>query len=296
MKRPVFLVLSILLLGIYSCEPVKTNPEPTPKEETPAFKPDPAKGKLFIIGGGERCDSLTTRMIDLAGFKENEYAIMIPIASGGPDSSYAAFMKEWEIVSKIPCYNFNLTEADNVNKTKIDSLSKARLIFFGGGDQLKIMAVMKDSPLLEAVRTAHKNGAMIAGTSAGAAIMSKVMITGDQNFSEEYRSTYDKIWKDNGIYNTGAAFLDSTIIDQHFVIRSRYNRLMSALCDFPGYMGVGIDESTAIYVQEDHAMVVGASQVISFQPIKEFRQNLHHLGFRDVKMDIYLAGDVFELK
>jgi cyanophycinase len=296
MKLPFFLIFPIVLMGVLSCEPTKTPTEAKPQEVKSVFKPDASKGKLFIIGGGERCDSLTTRMIDLAGFKEGEYAVMIPIASGGPDSSYAAFMREWEIVSKIPCYNFNLSEADNVNRSKIDSLSKARLIFFGGGDQLKIMAVMKDSPLLEAVRTAHKNGAMIAGTSAGAAIMSKVMITGDQNFSEEYRSTYDKIWKDNGIYNTGAAFLDSTIIDQHFVIRSRYNRLLSALCDFPGYMGVGIDESTALFVQEDHAMVVGASQVICFQPITKFRQNLHHLGFRDVKMDIYLAGDVFELK
>jgi cyanophycinase len=285
-----------IVLAFSACQPKPTEEKAPVVAVEESFKPDPEKGKLFIIGGGERCDSLTLRMIDLAGFKEGEYAVMIPIASGGPDSSYAAFMREWEVVSKIPCYNFNLTEADNVNKGKIDSLSKARLIFFGGGDQLKIMAVMKDSPLLEAVRKAHKNGAMVAGTSAGAAIMSKVMITGDQNFSEEYRSTYDKIWKDNGIYNTGAAFLDSTIIDQHFVIRSRYNRLLSALCDYPGYMGVGIDESTAIYVQGDHAMVVGASQVIAFQSIEKFRQNLHHLGFKDVHMDIYLAGDVFTLK
>jgi cyanophycinase-like exopeptidase len=61
-------------------------------------------------------------------------------------------------------------------------------------------------------------------------------------------------------------------------------------------MGVGIDESTALYVQEDNAMVVGASQVISFLPIEEYRQNLHHLGYRDVHMNIYLAGDVFSLK
>lgn len=285
-----------LAIGFFACSPSQPKGEAKVNNEETSFKPDPEKGKLFIIGGGERCDSLTLRMIDLAGFKEGEYAIMIPIASGGPDSSYASFMREWEIVTQIPCYNFNLTEADNVNKAKIDSLAKARLIFFGGGDQLKIMAVMKDSPLLDAVRTAHKNGAMIAGTSAGAAIMSNVMITGDQNFSEEYYSTYDKIWKDNGIYTTGAAFLDSTIIDQHFVVRSRYNRLLSALCDYPGYMGVGIDESTALYVQEDNAMVVGASQVISFLPIEEYRQNLHHLGYRDVHMNIYLAGDVFSLK
>jgi len=288
------LIFLVLLLG--SCESPSKESIQVLEKEPLVFAPDFTKGKLFIIGGGERCDSLTSRMIDLAGFKENEYAIMIPIASGVPDSSYQSFISEWKVVSEKPCFNFNLTEDDYINKGRLDSIANARMIFFGGGDQMKIMSIIGKSPIEDAVRKAHEKGAMIAGTSAGAAIMSRIMITGDQNFSEEYSSTYDKIWKSNGIYNTGVGFLDSTIIDQHFVIRSRYNRLISALCDYPGYMGVGIDESTAIFVQGDKALVVGASQVLSFQPIKDFRQNLHHLGLRDVKLDVYLAGEVFLLK
>ncbi|MEY3399230.1 MAG: hypothetical protein RL220_1824, partial [Bacteroidota bacterium] len=240
---PMSIRISLFLLAtllMASCS------QPSVDVAKPQEKTEHSGGKLFIIGGGERSDSLMMTMIREAGFREGDYAVMLPMASEFPDSSYIAFMAEWNAVTALPCYKMVMTEADYVNHSRLDSLSKARLIFFGGGDQMRLMSVLRDTPVRDAVHQAWQGGSLIAGTSAGAAVMSQVMITGDQHFAEEYEGTYKKIWRENGVYNTGMGFLDSTIIDQHFVIRSRYNRLLSALCDYPGYMGVGIDESTAI--------------------------------------------------
>ncbi len=104
---------------------------------------------------------------------------------------------------------------------------------------------------------------MIAGTSAGAAVMSEVMLTGDaERWSRNqqdtsYKSTVDFIGSDNLEYGKGMGFLDSIIIDQHFIKRSRYNRLFSALLDYPEYTAIGIDESTALLVYGDNARVIG---------------------------------------
>lgn len=254
------------------------------------------KGSLFIIGGGERADSLTKAMVEYAQLGSGDYIAVLPMASGIPDSSYMFFLEELRYVSQAPCFKLNFKEEDLVNKSKIDSLRNAKLIFICGGDQSRFMSLVRDTPIHDAIREAYNNGSMIAGTSAGAAMMSKVMITGDEHFSEEYESTYDKIWTGNAIYASGLGLLDSTIIDQHFVIRSRHNRLLTALCDYKGMMGAGIDESTAIWVRGKDAQVVGFSQVIVFHPGTTCDINFKHLRLRDGKFDVLVAGDHFKLK
>src|SRR5690606_3561987 len=93
------------------------------------------------------------------------------------------------------------------------------------------------------------------GTSAGAAVMSTPMITGDERHPGGSRpdstEPFMTIARDNIITSTGFGLIDGAILDQHFLRRKRHNRLVSAVLEHPKLLGVGIDESTALLVQPD---------------------------------------------
>ena len=137
---------------------------------------------------------------------------------------------------------------------------------------------------------------MIAGTSAGAAIMSEVMITGNQLKYKDYENTFDNIESQNVEVSTGMGFINSAVIDQHFVVRSRYNRLLSLIIENPTYQGIGIDEGTAILVKNNNeAEVVGRAQVIVFKnPRRSQKLKSQKLGAQGITLDIYLNGEKFK--
>ena len=267
------------------------------KEESPVplQHNNQPKGKLFIIGGGDRTPELMTSMIEASGVDSTGYIAVLPMSSEDPLGAYTYFCADVSAVSAIPCVNLNFRESDIINQQKLDSLKNAKLIFITGGDQSLFMGIARNTPIQDAIEYAFEQGSLIGGTSAGAAVMSEIMITGEQANAAEYESTYDKMWKGNGIYSQGLGLIQGAIIDQHFVVRSRYNRLFSAMCDYPGNMGIGIDEETAILVENRNATVVGDSQVIVVQPQDSCEVYFHHLGLRNVKMDIFVPGEKFSL-
>jgi cyanophycinase len=159
------------------------------------------------------------------------------------------------------------------------------------------MKAVLNTPVYAAIHKAYQNGSTIAGTSAGAAVMSKYMITGVQLKDSKYKETFDKLWSENIEFSEGLGLLEHTIIDQHFLKRNRYNRIISALAAKPGYMGVGIDESTAIIVKGDKATVAGDSQVLRFiSPDNAQTTASGLLKFKHIDLGIYTAGDVIDIK
>ena len=91
--------------------------------------------------------------------------------------------------------------------------------------------------------------------------------------------------------------MSSAIIDQHFVVRSRYNRLLSALAKYPNLPCIGIDEATAIIVHGNNVKVTGESQVILFSNPKNLRSTPDgHIKFDEVQMQVFTDGDSFELQ
>ena len=94
------------------------------------------------------------------------------------------------------------------------------------------MRIIKNTPVKEAIREARNNGALIAGTSAGASVMSKRMITGNALMDTVLSPTFKRLSKGNLELKEGLGLLDSVIIDQHFVVRSRYNRMLSAIMEY----------------------------------------------------------------
>ncbi|MBI3878669.1 MAG: cyanophycinase [Verrucomicrobia bacterium] len=140
----------------------------------------------------------------------------------------------------------NATEA-------LAAVRAAEVIWFPGGEQSRQMAELNRLGLVAAIRERHATGAVIGGTSAGAAVMAKVMITGSPKNAGEVPPLAE-----------GLGLWPEAIVDQHFVVRKREPRLQAAVKANPKLLGVGIDESTYVVVNGNGFEVSGKSVVIVF--------------------------------
>jgi len=255
------------------------------------------KGSLFIIGGGNRSDELMQKMLQTADLKSTDYIVVLPMASEVPDVGFETLSKQLKKLDNRTIRNFNFAKHDVNDKKWTDSLAHAKLIYILGGDQSRFMDVVLNTPVYDAIHKAYKSGSTIAGTSAGAAVMSKYMITGKQLLDTVYKETFNKLWNKNIEFSKGMGLLENTIIDQHFLKRNRYNRLISALAAHPNMVGIGIDESTAIIIHGSKATVTGESQVIRIanpQNLKSTDKGL--LKFSKAEFGIFTTGDVIDIK
>ena len=278
-----FSTLFVVMLSLLSCSFVQAqNP----------------KGKLFIIGGGDRSDDLMKQLLDVADLSKKDYIVVLPMSSEEPDSSFIFFKTQMVRLTSNPIVMLNFNKQTAQNKPLTDSLQKAKLIFISGGDQARFMAVAQNTPIKTAIQKAYENGSTISGTSAGAAVMSEKMITGNQKLQKEYSGTFDNIRYDNLETTEGLGLLKTAIIDQHFLKRNRYNRLLSALVEFPDLTGIGIDEATAIIVRNNQIEVAGESEVIVVRNpkgiLKSKKDNL--ISIENLQMSIYNAGQKFNIK
>lgn len=272
---------------ISACSSSTSTPE-TEKKDFP-------KGKLFIIGGGDRGDSLMQTMLDAAGWKPGDLITTITLPSGWGDSAYIWLNNDFKKLTGQNCVKFD--SAAIYVPEKLDSLRRSKVIFISGGDQNKMMKMIAGTDIKKTIQAAYQDGAMISGTSAGASIQSERMLTGDGRIDTVYSGTYSILWRGNLDLTEGLGLLDSVIIDQHFVARSRYNRLLSAVIENPDFQCVGIDEGTAILVADGKATVYGVSQVITFsRPDSITHPTDTVLGARGIELNIYTPGEVFDIR
>ena len=132
------------------------------------------------------------------------------------------------------------TREDCADPQGLEVLEQVGGIFFTGGDQLRITSVLGGTPYEEALWRAHLRGAAIGGTSAGASAMSATMLVGGADEESAARGTVRMC--------PGLGLLRDAVVDQHFAQRGRINRLLAALAQNPGTLGIGIDEDTAVLV------------------------------------------------
>jgi cyanophycinase len=124
------------------------------------------------------------------------------------------------------------------------------------------------------------------------------MITGRHFLGDTtYYPTFGELRRKNIEIKDGLGLLRSAIVDQHFIARSRYNRLLSALAAYPAFACIGIDESTAIIVRGHKVKIAGEGQVILFSDPQHLRTTPQgYIKFDDVRMSIYTEGDGFQLR
>lgn len=247
-----------------------------------------AQGTLFIIGGGSRPLSLMDGVVQRMASKQ-DLVVVLPMASSEPDTS--AFYGERPFLA-LGCTNVHTLhlERPGWGDAQLDSIRNAGALYLCGGDQARFMKVAR-GPIAEAIRDAYLRGCIVSGSSAGAAMMSSVMITGDQIVEPEYERTYARLVASNGIYETGLGLIPNAVIDQHFVERSRYNRALSALHDHPGMPVFGIGESTALIVEPHGLSVEGEGQVVVFKANPGRVDTAGRIGFSNLELDILLPGE-----
>lgn len=256
-----------------------------------------SKGKLFIIGGGRRPASMIQSLIQLAGVDKAGYVVVLPMASELIDTASYYSSKQFKDLGVEKVYAMNFQSKEDMSTTRLDSLKNASLIYITGGDQNLFMKKVLNTPVYTAIHQAFTNGAVIVGTSAGAAMMGKKMISGNEFKHPEYTGDYRTIEANNIEIVEGLGLDTSVIIDQHFVKRMRMNRLISTCLENPMETCFGIDESTAILLDGNKVTVYGESQVIVLKHVSAETHIVNGLlGGEKIELNVYLPGDSFTIE
>lgn len=257
------------------------------------------QGYLFIIGGGDRPDPMMKRFIALSeGFRSGKI-IVFPMASSVPEDvgpGQALQLKNLG-AKNVECHILSREEAMTPENTKI--FSDIGGVFFSGGVQSRLADVLLDTPIHKRLVDFYESGGVIGGTSAGAAVMCEVMITGDERKILNDEPTFEIIEAENIVTARGFGFIKSAIIDQHFIRRKRHNRLISLMAEHPELLGIGIDESTAVIVNPDGTFdVTGERSVLvyDFHEAKVTISPSREISAYNAQLHILKQGDRFDLK
>ena len=219
----------------------------------------PEKGSLVIIGGGTVTDEIWDTFIALAGGKDARI-VVITNASGPDDYHSTAIAALSDRLGADRVTRMHLTTIDEANDEKnLAPLRRATGIYFTGGRQWRISEVYLNTKVHRECFALLARGGVIAGSSAGASIQGSLLWRGDT------RGPQFTI----GDHTQGLGFLKLSAIDQHILVRNRQHDLEAFLKAAPEFIGIGIDESTAIVVRQDVFEVIGESYVAVHQSDRE---------------------------
>lgn len=211
--------------------------------------------RLLVIGGGKRPPEAIKRFVEWSG-GEKAKLLVITWATAQPDASFASFSKDLSAFKTASVEPSPTAPFDSEKRSKfVAQIKDATGIYFTGGDQNRIMDVLKDEELLKMLRGKYAAGTPFGGTSAGAAVMSDPMMTGDADL---------KILDGTKVgIRTGLGLIPNVIFDQHFLVRQRHNRLFGLIMVNSAMLGIGIDEDTSVLIEDNRNLqVVGATQVM----------------------------------
>lgn len=217
-----------------------------------------AETKLLLVGGGKRPVEAMKAYVDLAGADKADI-LVIPWASEsieGAESIKAELAIHTK--GKIEIVSHRLAPKDLEKLIRRIEISSG--IFFTGGDQNLLMNLIREYKLTDLFKKKFHDGVIFGGTSAGTAVMSNPMLTGKGDLSVIDGSQIELA--------EGLGLLpDHVIVDQHFIVRSRFNRLAGVVLNQYQKLGIGVDESTSLLVQGKEARVIGPAQVMIFKKI-----------------------------
>jgi cyanophycinase len=210
-------------------------------------------GRLLVIGGAEDPDEknlcILPHLVKMAGGKKAR-VMVCSSPSENPEEKIRTYGALFEKIGVAEVIAAPITERVEANAPEIlEGLERATAVFFTGGDQLRLTALMAGSQFCERIRERlYGEGLVVAGTSAGAAAMSGVMIIGGPSEGTVRRSDV--------ALAPGLGYWRDTVVDTHFNQRGRPSRLFTIFAHNPQVLGIGIDENTAIEVEPGAAFTV----------------------------------------
>lgn len=264
-------------------------------EEKPASRGGARPGPLVVIGGAEdQGGSILKTFVHLAGGADAVIAILAT-ASGEPRGAEQAYERVFSGLGVRRVEILRVAGRDDAGDTRtLERAAEATGFFFTGGDQLRITATLGGTALDELLHRRHSQGAVIAGTSAGASAMSETMIVAGDSADAPSKCTIKMA--------PGMGFLEGAVVDQHFAQRGRLGRLLAALAQNPKVLGLGLDEDTAVVVLPDDTFwVVGSQTVIVLDGRTIRRTNASEslpeesLALTDVVLHVLPSGYGFDL-
>lgn len=238
------------------------------------------KGTLVAVGGNEDKQfdlRVLRRIVDLpeGGTKIVE---VIPTASSIPAQVSQSYVSAFGRIG-IPSVNImNIrSRAEARSPEFVRRIREADVVFFTGGDQLRITTLVGGSPVHLAIKGHYQRGGVVAGTSAGAACMSGTMIF-------EGEAAAGSMQKGNVQMTPGLGLISTCVIDTHFIARGRFSRLLEVVTSNPGHIGLGVGEDTGIIIRDGHLVeVIGAGVVVVVDG--------HHLRYTNIS-DVNLGQPI----
>lgn len=233
-------------------------PRPLPTLPPRAWSSRSPAGRLLIVGGPEgRVDEpvILQRFMELSGGPQARLRF-ITGATNEPDNAERAYSAAMRSLGATQVQFLHLTEAaDSSHPELLAELERADGVFITGGDQARLMGKLWATPAMKVLHDGFRmRGLCVAGTSAGAAALSRAMIAQGPAVVVPQ--------KDAVSLDLGLNFLPQALVDQHFSQRRRLPRLLSALAMRPDLVGIGIDEDTALLLDGGRALeVIGRSSV-----------------------------------
>jgi cyanophycinase len=256
-----------------------------------------SKSTLFAIGGGEFAEAtdVLEEFLKLVKEKRDPQITVMTVATNKPESAAAKYNNLFRRHGIKHVHVIDVSQRDDAfDEKSLESMKSADALFFTGGDQLNVTALMGGSPLHNLLYKRIEKGFIVAGTSAGAAMMSNSMIVSGRS---------DNSPKVGGVeIAPGMDLLSGTIIDTHFSQRGRHGRLLTAIAHYPQDLGIGIDERTAVVISNGVFRVIGEGVVtiMDGSGMKHndlpSRKKEETLGLFGVEVHVLPAGYKYDLK
>lgn len=255
------------------------------------------RGALIIIGGAEdkvgECRIL--REFLRIGKGRHARVLVMTVATELPIEVGMDYVEVFKRLGAEDVRTFDVSCREAANRdSAVEFARDATCIFFTGGEQLRITKLLGGTRMDAALHDALRRGVVLAGTSAGASMMSSTMIVDGEAETNPRISMVNMA--------PGMEFLEGAVVDQHFAQRGRVGRLVSAVAQYPHHLGLGIDEDTAVIVEDRAFRVLGHGAVSVVDAGTLTHSNLNtvssdeSLALCGIQMHILPDGYGFDLK
>jgi cyanophycinase len=263
------------------------------QDERPAGTSQP--GTLLIIGGAEDKQDGREILGWLAQRVKGRCLVIVTVATEDPEASWQKYRAVFADLGVNDLAHVDVRDRlEGLDPERSAAIEDAEAVFFTGGDQLRITANIGDTFVYRRTRNLLGRGGVVAGTSAGASVMSETMLVGG---SSSNTPTVGEIAR----MAPGLGFLPGTIVDQHFSERGRMGRLVGAVAQNPRVLGIGVDEDTAALVEGGCLSVLGSGAVYVIDGAEAGRSNIAEgtpdetLTIEDVRLHVLADGRQFDL-
>jgi cyanophycinase len=238
-------------------------------------------GKLVVIGGAEDKEGECRILKEFVRLAKGEKAriVVMTVATDHPEEVGAEYRKVFRRLGAGDVKVVDISMREDMESEKaMKAIEEATALFFTGGDQLHITALMGGAEMDKLIKRRYDKGLVLGGTSAGAAMMSNSMLLGGDSECNPRSGSVE--------IGPGMDFIIGTMIDTHFSQRGRHGRLIAAVAHYPQDLGLGIDEDTAMVVKGNEFEVIGSGAVTVIDAGGITHTNLHELK-KDESLELH---------